>query len=697
MDPQQEISKEAHQKLPRATLAQKIQVLDWHNNSEKKCQQRTVDFFKKLGRFAVAKSTLNRWVLTEEQLRKEYKNLTLNNNKVYKTKPKFKNPEINKCLEMYYEQMVTENINLTERELINKWPEFYRLYYGVEGEQPSTKSNGWLHHFKKRNQIKKNLTVQFNSNQELFRVKAVNEEKARIQRILINYQPRQIYQIDEISFKCDPSIFTCNIPSMDLTINDPKDRVTVGLCGNAEGSNFLTPLIVSDVDFKFRIPEDSESEPPHLYFSKTGMLTSEIFYNYLKWLNYSIETSAMPEKIALLLDDLSPHILPQAEFPWIDFIYFAPSLSKHHYKPFDFGLLRIFKTEVKYLMLQTFLKRIVIDLNEQNPLVIDKKDLINIIITTYESFKYNNLLLQTCFQYSTLVPTMQPPHPSGNLMLRETNKEMQITNFLRVFSEKGLVDLSQTGGALDKKRPMDFIPIEAFLFPLDEVVKEEHLTEADIVVLVKRGFDKEEIITDTQPSTGSFLFEPAQPTQPSMQRSSSMSPHTDDTSLNLDLGLDHMADDEESKSVGKLILTQLKPFFTKHFDRGNFGKTAAHFNKFLNAYLQESNEMFMKSYADNKHESHKKRKMSFNDQPVPQPLMAQNRLPNFSNRVALSQEASNDLSSASSNIMMGIPPGFSGDYYQRSILDNQQLSSSVIDNQLINQFDQNGQLYGTQG
>ncbi|OWB55096.1 binding protein [[Candida] boidinii] len=480
--------------LARATLEQKIRVLDWHNTSEKKCQQKTVEFFKPLNEFAISKSTLNRWVLSEPQLRDEYKSLTLNNSTIYKTKPKFKNPEINRCLELFYEQISFEQSSISERDLTSKWGDFYKLYHSIDesGSTIHKKSNGWLHHFKKRNSVKRDLAKDFYSNQQSFQIESVSEDQARIKSLIKDIDPSKVFAIDEISFNVKPSFIVGNNPEQDkLGEWDPLTKVTVSLCCNSDGSQFKNPLIVTND------PRVTSSSFSNIFYSKTGVLTSEIFLKYMINLDQELYISQFKESkkrgdtqftatpVYVLLDSLFSHIIPTDGFKCIKLVYFSPFLEpSFDIKPLSFGLTRVFKTLVKFGYLQSLRRKLLTSPNLDFEL--DKQDIISFIMsatTTLQSESSKPVIVNSFFR-SSLVPSLMNDKNHAAFS-RDSIKEDQLYSILKDIKSRGLLNerfdsqcLKQTGS-----RELD---VDCLLFPPDEEISNQHLTEKDIVELTKR-------------------------------------------------------------------------------------------------------------------------------------------------------------------------------------------------------------------
>lgn len=134
------------QKLPRATLQQKIQVLDYLEGPPVKTQSEALSFFKSLRQFAISQGTLSAWVSNKKKIRSEY-----NNNpslKFYKKKPVLKYPELTAKVEAYLSQLANEGVVITDDVI----KEAYERLNDKERYPNMKVSKGMIKGFKNRNQ-----------------------------------------------------------------------------------------------------------------------------------------------------------------------------------------------------------------------------------------------------------------------------------------------------------------------------------------------------------------------------------------------------------------------------------------------------------------------------------------------------------------------------------------------------------------
>lgn len=137
-------------KLPRATLEQKIKILDFYHQSDKP-QLETVEAFK--DEVAISTLTFNEWVKKEEDYRQQYRELEGRFQKNSRRKTKFKYEKINRAMDLLVKQRLERGQPVTEPILRDYW-QVYAHQFGVENpKRLCLFSHGWLSQFKKRHGI----------------------------------------------------------------------------------------------------------------------------------------------------------------------------------------------------------------------------------------------------------------------------------------------------------------------------------------------------------------------------------------------------------------------------------------------------------------------------------------------------------------------------------------------------------------
>ncbi|QPG75238.1 hypothetical protein FOA43_002588 [Brettanomyces nanus] len=136
-------------KLPRATLKEKIEVLNFICGPPKKSQLEALAHFRDQKRFAISQATLSNWTLKEKQLREEF--IENPNLEDYRKKPVLKHPEVTKAVEKYVEKAFEEGQTITDNMIKQIFVKYLKEYGYSESDFKI--SGGMLHSFKKRNFI----------------------------------------------------------------------------------------------------------------------------------------------------------------------------------------------------------------------------------------------------------------------------------------------------------------------------------------------------------------------------------------------------------------------------------------------------------------------------------------------------------------------------------------------------------------
>ncbi|KAI5962056.1 hypothetical protein KGF57_001501 [Candida theae] len=137
----------------RATLAQKIQVLDYFHSSGNS-QLKTVDKFKK--DFSISKSSLSEWLKREDNLRHSFTQQEYKISKNSRRTVRFKYEKINRAMDALVLTRLEKNEPISEPILREHWS-VYAHQYGVDDPKRLVSfSHGWLNQFKKRHGLRRN-------------------------------------------------------------------------------------------------------------------------------------------------------------------------------------------------------------------------------------------------------------------------------------------------------------------------------------------------------------------------------------------------------------------------------------------------------------------------------------------------------------------------------------------------------------
>ena len=166
-------------KQQRATLAQKIKVLDYFHQSDSP-QLKTVDHFK--DHFSISTSSLSEWLKNETELRRRYNEAAdFNALQNSRRKATFKYEKINKAMDKLVQDKLARNELISEPILRKHWAVFAQQYGVDDPKRMHSFSHGWLSQFKKRHGIKKKKFLKQQQQQQ----GKVQEQKQEQQKQLI--------------------------------------------------------------------------------------------------------------------------------------------------------------------------------------------------------------------------------------------------------------------------------------------------------------------------------------------------------------------------------------------------------------------------------------------------------------------------------------------------------------------------------
>ena len=248
-------------------------------------------------------------------------------------KPKF--DELKRALGMWFASMEAKKAIITDAVLVAKAREFAsRLNYP---ENDFKGSNGWLSCFKQRRGI---ASRKLHGEASSVDSTAVNTGRADLKTLLAEYSMRDVYNIDETG------LFYRMPPSRSLTTGPQngtkqyKDRVTIALCCNADGTDKLKPFVIG----KIAKPRCFSNFSPGNYVryanNRKAWMTSYLFGEWLHAFDDRMANKGRKE--LLLLDNVSSHF-PDIELRSIRLHYLPPNTTSH-LQPLDAGIIKTFKS-----------------------------------------------------------------------------------------------------------------------------------------------------------------------------------------------------------------------------------------------------------------------------------------------------------------------------------------------------------------
>ena len=184
-------------KKENATLAQRIEVLDWHHANGKN-QSRTAKHFNVVyPNLQIKQPLVSAWVKDEAKWREE----SASNRAGFQAAKRARqtlHPAVTEMLDLWVSNAMLNNILVTGEVLRQKWTTFAGLA-GIPKDEHLILSNGWLACFKARNNLK-----EYKRHGEAASVgpDAAQRERERIQRVIKTFgvEPRNLFNADETGF-----------------------------------------------------------------------------------------------------------------------------------------------------------------------------------------------------------------------------------------------------------------------------------------------------------------------------------------------------------------------------------------------------------------------------------------------------------------------------------------------------------------
>jgi hypothetical protein len=230
----------------------------------------------------------------------------------------------------------------------------------------------------------------------------------------------------------ETGLFFRMLPDKSLTTSDKvtgakknKDRITVSLCSNADGSEKLKPLVIG----KSLNPRCFKNFNHNLYVdykaNKKSWMTSVVFAEWLKVFNARMRRKK--QKVLLLLDNAPSHIIPTG-LPHVK-IHFLPPNTTSHLRPLDAGIIQSFKSHYRRFHLQHIINCI----DSDQPPAVSLSDAIRYVKRSWDKVTATTIL--HCWQHTGIISSESPATDPASTNSSEAGSSL-ITPLLRVVIEK---------------------------------------------------------------------------------------------------------------------------------------------------------------------------------------------------------------------------------------------------------------------
>lgn len=198
-------------------------------------------------------------------------------------------------------------------------------------------SNGWLQRFKEHHGLSKR---KFEGESASADLDVANTGRSSLQVLIKDYELCDIYNMDEtgLFYRLQPNSTLATAPVRGT--KKSKDRITVALCANADGSDKLKPLVIAKAKWPRCFGRDFDPGVYVTYRNNTkAWMTGVLFQEWLQDFNKTMRQKH--RQVLLLLDNASSHTEP----PLLSNtkVKFIPPNTTSHLQPMDGGIIQNFK------------------------------------------------------------------------------------------------------------------------------------------------------------------------------------------------------------------------------------------------------------------------------------------------------------------------------------------------------------------
>ena len=407
----------------RATLAQQIEILDWHHANGENQTKTASHFHREYPNLMIKQPLLSKWLKEEQKWREQWENLKGTNRNVKRVR-QTQHPEITEMMDLWVAQAMEDGIDLTGEVLRQKWTKFADLA-GIPEDDRLHLSDGWLARFKARHDLKnrKRHGEGASANRD-----AVEQDRQRIQRLItmLGYKPRDVFNMDEtgLFYAYMPESsndFSANIsyslpPDRGLSnkkqsgVKGHKVRLTYAFTTNADGSEKLCPFIIGKAKSPRAFNKKTGSQLGFYYRNNAkAWMTTDLYQEFLHQWDCDLEKSG--RKVLLLQDNFSGHIVPD-NLQNIHVENFTANLTAH-VQPLDQGIIRCFKSHYRARYIQRAIDRYESDVTPLQIYDIDQLEAMRLADLAWHDV--DTTTIRNCWHKAGILPPVEnasPPKPS---------------------------------------------------------------------------------------------------------------------------------------------------------------------------------------------------------------------------------------------------------------------------------------------
>lgn len=249
-------------------------------------------------------------------------------------------------------------------------------------------SRGYLHRFKSRRGIKRKL---YEGEADSADMTAVQSGRQDLQRVLRDYDPEDIYNLDEtgLFYRLGPN-YTLATKKVSGT-KKSKDRITVVLAANATGTTRIKPFVITKVQ---RPRCFGKSYNPECYVryrhNAKAWMTADLFKEWLK--DFDRQMRLAKRKVILMVDNAASHSQGDLQLRNAT-LHFLPPNTTAHIQPMDAGIIKAFKAHYMKQLVQHYINRVEKDEDQS----INLREALHMVKTAWDRVN--------CYRHVQILPT----------------------------------------------------------------------------------------------------------------------------------------------------------------------------------------------------------------------------------------------------------------------------------------------------
>jgi hypothetical protein len=248
-----------------------------------------------------------------------------------------KNQDVEDALWLWFCQARVSGAAISDLILKTKAQEFGRRL----GITDLSYSNGWLQKFKDRHNISKK---KFEGESASADMQQISLGRTSLRALTSSFAPCDTYNMDETG------LFYRLTPNSTLATGAVrgtkkcKDRLTVALCSNADGSHKCKPLVIGKSKRPWCFGSHFDPSVYVTYVNNTkAWMTGVIFQQWLQ--NFNVTMKMRKRNVLLLVDNAGSHTEPT---PLSNVtVRFLPANTTAHLQPMDGGIIQNFKVHYR--------------------------------------------------------------------------------------------------------------------------------------------------------------------------------------------------------------------------------------------------------------------------------------------------------------------------------------------------------------